>query len=77
MATLIGNVAECKKRIKKLLKKINEGKYEINNTVEKIGIEETEPIKCEDGSLCRNYKRSYRDTFTINYIDEEAKESNI
>ena len=77
MAVLKGNPLECKKYIKEVLRKIDEGKYKIDFIVMKAGIEETEPIKDKNGSLCRNYKRSYHDTFTINYIDEEAKESII
>ena len=71
MATIIGNAKECRKRIKELIIKIEDKKYEIDNIVMKVGIEETEPIRDETGSLVRNFKRSYHDTFTINYIDKE------
>jgi len=77
MAILKGNALECKRRIKEILEKINEGKYRIDFIVTKVGVDETEPVKDDDGSLVRNYKRSYHDTFTINYIDKEAKESII
>lgn len=75
MAIAKGNVSECKKQIEKVLKKVNEGKYKIDYTLTKVGTEETEPVKDEADALVRNYKRDFHDTFTISYIDEEAKES--
>lgn len=60
MATLKGNLLKCKKHIKEVLRNIDEGKYKIDYTLTKVGIDVTD-------------KRSYHDTFTISYIDEEAK----
>ena len=74
MAILKGNPLECKRYIKEVLRKIDEGKYKIDFIITKVGVDETEPVKDNDGSLVRNYKRSYNDTLTINYIDVEAKE---
>lgn len=73
MATLIGNALECKKQIKEVLKKINEGKYEIDSTLIKVGTKETKPVKDKNGQLYRNFKRSFHDTFIINYIDKEIE----
>jgi len=75
MAVLKGNILRCKKQIKEVLKKIDEGKYEIDYTLTKVGTEETEPVYDKDGQGYRSYKRNFHDTFTISYIDKEAKEN--
>jgi len=75
MAVLKGNVLRCKKSIKEVLKKINEGKYKIDYILIDIGTEETKPIKDKDGKLWSTSKRNFHDTFTISYIDKEAKEN--
>lgn len=73
MAILKGNISECKKHIKRILKKVSEGKYKIDYVLTKVGTEETKPVKDETGTLVCNYKRTFQDVFTISYIDEEAK----
>ena len=77
MAVLKGNPLECKRQIEEVLEKIDEGKYKIDYILTKVGVDETEPVKDNDGSLVRNYKRSYNDTLTISYIDVESKENII
>jgi len=77
MAVLKGNVLACKKQIEEVIGKINEGKYKIDYTMIEIGTEKTEPIKDKDGKLWSTSKRNFHDTFTISYIDKEAKENII
>jgi len=71
VATVIGNDLECKKRIKKLLGRIEKGEYKILNIVMQTGIETTEEIEEKDGQLYRIHKKGHHDTFTINYIDKD------
>lgn len=73
MATLKGNILECKRQIKEVINKINEGECKIDYTLIKIGIGETEPVKDKDSRLWNTSKRTFHNTFTISYIDEEAK----
>jgi len=73
MATIKENTLGCERQIKEVINKINEGKYKIDYTLIKVGTEETEPVKDKDGRLWSTSKRNFHDTFTISYIDEEAK----
>lgn len=75
MAVLKGNILGCKKQIRKVIRKIKEGKYEIDYTMIKVGTEETKPVYDKDGQGYRTYKRNYLDTFTLSYIDKEAKQN--
>ena len=77
MAMIKGNIKECKKQIEKVLGKINEGKYKIDYTLIKVGTEEIEPTYDKNGQGYRTYKRNFQDTFTISYVDKEAKEKVI
>lgn len=71
MATYIGNASECKKKIKELLKKVEKGKYKINNIIIRTEIETDESVKEEDGHLYLVHEKGHHDTFTINYIDKD------
>ena len=77
MAVLEGKTLEyIKKQINEILKKIEEGKYEMDYTLLKCGTEDAEPVKDKNGKLWKARKRNFHDSFTIEYIDREAEKAN-
>jgi len=62
-----------KEQMNRIIKKIEEGKYELDFAELKCGTKDDKQVKDKEGRLWSTSKRNFHDSFIIEYIDKEAE----